>query len=125
MTVLKSIIAACLMAVLFASCGADSKEKIIADAETGMEEMVNLLEGIKDKATAEAAKPKLEALAERMNKLKSRADALQIPEEDMKKAMEGSEKIKGLMGKLMGSMMRIGMNKEISGVLEDTMKKMN
>ncbi|MCM8541202.1 MAG: hypothetical protein NE328_13080 [Lentisphaeraceae bacterium] len=124
MTIFKSIIAACVMAVLFVSCGADSKEKIIADAEVGMEEMVNLLEGIKDKATAEAAKPKLEALAERMNKLKDRADALKIPKADLDKEMQASEKIKGLMGKLMGSMMRIGMNKEISGVLEDTMKKM-
>ena len=126
MTVFKSLISACLMAVLFASCGADSKEKVTEDALSAMEEMVTILEGVKDKATAETAKPKLEALAKKVEGLKDRQKALNISDDDMKKEMEKhKERMGKLMGKMMATMMKIGTNKEINEVLGETMSKIN
>ena len=126
MTLFKTIITACFAAFLFASCGADTKEKIAQDSFSAMEEMVSILETISDKASAEAAKPKLEALVSKVDGLKARAKALNISDDEMKKEMEkNKEKMGELMGKMMGTMMKIGMNKEVQEVLGDTMNKLN
>jgi hypothetical protein len=128
MQTIKMTLMACLTALFLASCGADSKEKVMDDSIAGAEEMATILEGVSDKASAEKAKSKLEALVAKMDKIKTRLKALGLTEEDMQKEMQGNEKYKKkmeeIMGKLMGSMMKMAMNKEIKDVLEDTMKKL-
>jgi hypothetical protein len=129
MQTIKITLMACLTALFLASCGADSKEKVMDDAFSGMEEMVTILEGVSDKASAEKAKPKLEALATKMKKIDGRLEALGLKKEDLQKEMESDEKYKKkmetLMGKMMGTMMKLATNKEVKEILDDSMKKLN
>jgi len=124
MSLVKNVITVLFTVLILGSCGSDSKEKIAEESFIVMEEVSKLLEGVNDKATAEAAKPKLEELVGKMNSLKDRASALNLSDDEMKAELEkDKEKMENLMKKLMGSMMKISMNQEVAAVLGNTMSK--
>jgi len=116
---------ACGFAMALVGCG-DSHDKVTADSLDVISDMNDVLDGVNDKASAEAAKPELEALGERMQDIKARAEKLGEPSAEQKQALE--EKYKERMGKevgrIFGNMMRVGMNPEIAGVLDDAMNKL-
>ena len=121
MTVFKSIITACLMAMLFASCAGDSKEKIMADSKSMIKEMTEIFKSIKDKSTAEAAKPKLEALAKKGKEMEVRLKALNLDKKSMDEETKKDPEMKKLTGELMEAMGVLLANEEVQSVLQETM----
>ena len=73
---------------LVSGFGGDSHESIRKETIKAMNEMCDILGSIKDKASAEAAKSKMEKLSERMQDLKKRADKLGEPSAEVKSALE-------------------------------------
>lgn len=116
-----------VLPLLFAtSCGgADTHAKAASDSAAAMEEFADLLEGVTDKASAEAAKSDLEKLAEKMKAIEERMNALGDPSEEQLAELTKSEGMDEIMGKLMGEMMRLSTNPEAMAVLQDTMQKMD
>lgn len=120
----KSVIAFFFMALVFTSCSPDTKEKVAEDAFSAMEEVMTVLEGVKDKATAEAASPKLKKLVDKVEGIKARQKALSITDEDFKKEMEKQKDRMGkLMGKMLPTLMKISADKEVEAIIGESMKK--
>lgn len=117
--------AALVMAMLLTGCGGDSHEKVMGDMVGQMKEFAGTLETIKDEASAKAASDKLNKIAASMKDLKARADKLGKPSADVEKALkEKYEKdMTEVMGKFMGSAMRIGMNPELGKHVEKAMEE--
>ena len=91
MTVFKSVMAACLMAVLFASCGGDSKEKLLSDSKSMMKEMLEIVKSMKDEASVKSAEPKFAALVKKGKDMDARIKALNLD----KKALDEEAKKDG------------------------------
>jgi len=113
-------------ALLFAACGGDPHEKAANDALDAMEEIVTTLEGVTDKASAEAARSKLEKLQVEMKATTEKAKALgDLPPE---KAAELAEKMgarsQELMQRMMAAMMKIQSNPEAAAALDKTLDNM-
>jgi hypothetical protein len=73
-----------------------------------LDEMNSTLESVKDKSSADAAKPKLKSIAEKMKSIKERADKLgkdDKADEEIKKKYEGQMKEK--IEKMMKESMRV------------------
>ncbi len=90
-----------------------------------MEELTEVVGTIKDKASAEEAKPKIEKLKEKMDELEEEANKLKEEMSDEeKKKFEEKYKEKGLeaVGKLLKEMMRVslipGVKEALDGVLD-------
>jgi len=68
----------------------DTPEMVLKDAIKLLNDFSVVLEDIKDKETAEKAKPKLEGVGKRMKELKKRSDKLKIDElpKEEKEALE-------------------------------------
>ena len=109
------------VAMIFVASGCgDSHESVIKEQIGLMNEMADVMEGIKTKADAEAAKPKLESIASKMKDLQEKAKKMGEPSE---------EKQKELMEKYMPELMKAGMrmmsaqskmsDPEIADVLKD------
>ena len=108
---------------LLAGCGGDSHEAVMDDMIAQMNKVTAVLKTVKDEASAEAAKPKLEAIGKDMKKLKERADKLGDPAKEKEEALKTKyeEKMKEAMTGLMQEMMRIGMNPKLGEKLGDVM----
>ena len=66
--------------LIFAGCGhADSHESLAEEGVSTMNEMVVVLDGVKDEASAKSAKPTLKSLAERLNSINERQLKLPAP----------------------------------------------
>ncbi len=113
--------------LLFAGCpgGIDTPEEAIHESVSIMEDMADVLEGVKDKKTAEAAKGKLQSLKKRMDEVEKAMSGMKTPEEPdeatIKKLAEPMMKAQERLGK---EMMRIAMNPELAQVLEGAMDGM-
>ena len=119
-------IAALLLSLMpLTGCGSDPHEKAMEDMIGGMEEMVAILETVKDKESAEAAKPKLEALGKRMEATQKTMEEIGKPDEAKEKVLKEKfeKRMKEILPKVMSETMRVGMNKEFSEILGDAMKK--
>ena len=116
----KVTLAGLALALVFtvSGCG-DSPESITKDMIKAMNEMADVLESIKDKDSAEKAKPKLEALSKKMKDLKERADKLKV---DDKKKKELEEKYKDEVAKagmrLFGALAKVGSNPDAAAALK-------
>jgi hypothetical protein len=90
-----------------ASCG-DSHDKAMKDMVSGMNKLADTMEGITDKASAEAAKDKLKSLEEEMKAIKARMDKLGKPSGDAEKTLkEKYEKdLEAAMKRMMGAAMK-------------------
>jgi len=120
----KLTIAALMLALVpLSGCG-DSHEAVMEDTIECMEGVVGVLETIKDKESAEAAKSELEDFGATMKDIQQRMKDLGEPEKDqgeaLKKKYEG--RMKELIGKLMKESMRIAGNSELKNIVGEAMK---
>jgi hypothetical protein len=107
-----TITALMLSLMPLAGCGSsDSNEQALADTIACMDEMGATLATVKDKASAEAAKPIIEAAAKRLDSIKVRMKELSKPDAAQEKAMNEKygERMKEAMGKMMKESMRVAM----------------
>ena len=106
--------------------GCESKpthESVMKDMLGKMKEFVATLEGVKDEASAEAAKPKLQALSKEMKELQATASKMpKASAEEEKRLREKYEpELKELMPKMMAAGMRIASDPKLSAILKDSM----
>jgi hypothetical protein len=99
------------------------------DTVETLNEQAEIMATITDKASAEAAAEKLEALLGRMNEITRRADRLTEPRAEQKKALADAyvEKIQQAMQKIEEENQRITnlASADVNEVLEDIFKKLN
>lgn len=109
-----------LLAACLSGCG-DTHESLAQEQVSAMKDMVATLEGVKDVDSARAAKPRLKALSERMNKINEKMSKLKMPTEAQRKAMEAKhgQEMEQLMQKFVGAAMRIQFNPQIQAELAD------
>ena len=88
-----------------------------------MTKLVETLEGVKDKAGWEAAKPKLETVMTTMDRIGKDVKALGEPDEATKKELGDrvSKDVAGLQQRMMQAAMKLAQNEEIA---EDVQKFM-
>lgn len=111
---------AVLMLFVVAGCG-DSRESLAEESMSTMKDMVDTLETVKDEASAKAAKPKLQSIADKMKDIEKRQREIGMPnEKEMKElgAKYGKE-MEEIQKKLMGQMMRIAFDPKIQAQLQD------
>ena len=80
---------ACL--IFISGCG-DSHESLMRQQISAMNEAADILATIKDKSSAEAAKPKMKKIGEKLGDLKNRIDRLEKLSESKKVAFESKFK---------------------------------
>lgn len=116
-------ILACVCAMALAGCS-DSHDKVTADTLDIITDMNDVLDDVTDKASAEAAKPKLEAIGERMKDVKARADKLGEPSPEQQEQLKTKyeERMGKEMMRMFGNAMRVGTDPEIAPVLEEAMQ---
>jgi hypothetical protein len=87
-----------LALALAAGCGgaAGTHEDAVDESVAGIRELTTILEGVTDKASAEKAAPKLEALAQRLDKVAKNLEKLGKPGAAEWKRLE--ERMKGGLG---------------------------
>ena len=122
----KLTIAALMLSLMpLVGCGpSDPHEKAIVEMMECMEEMTEILAGVTDKASAEAAKPKLKAVNDRMTASKKNMDEIGKPDEAKEKMLKEKYegRMKEMMPRMMKESMRVMMNPEFSAILADAMK---
>ncbi len=115
-----------ILATLLAGCGGDTHASLMDEGVALTKELVSILEGVKDTASADAAASKVEALAAKGDSLKKRMDA--VGEPNAEQVAELGKK----MGEAMGQMMQmqtkiaaVGANPEVmkSQKLKDALQK--
>ena len=121
-----------LPTILFAACllpligCAVNYESTLQDSISIMNDMAEVLNTCKDKASAEAAIPKLESLLDDMLDLKETMEALGKPsDEDQKALMEkyGKEQMKA-NGRFQKACGAVGSNREVGTALLEFFKKL-
>jgi len=120
-----TILALVLSLAPLSGCGpSDPHEKVMVDMLDCMEEVTEVLAGVTDKASAEAAKPKLEAFGERMKGIQKDMEEVGEPDKEKEEALKEKyeKRMKEVMGKFMKEGMRIGMNPELGAVLKEAME---
>lgn len=105
--------------LLIACGGGATEDAIIEDSKDTMTEMVEVLESVKDKASYEAAKPRLDALGETLKALDAKFDAL--PEEVRKAAKERAQAELGDLAERMTAGMMKVLQFEGMGAMEGLM----
>jgi hypothetical protein len=106
--------------------GCDSKpthESVTEDSIDKMEEMVEVLKGIKDEASAKAARPKMEQIKKDMEELQKKSKALGEPPADVKQKLQEKHKaqLEKVTSEMMKEMMRIGLDPNIAPHVKDAM----
>jgi len=109
-------------------CGCESKpthESVMKESIDKMKEFASILEGVTDESSAQAAKPKLQAIGAEMKELKAKSEKLgKLPPDEEKRLKAKYEpQVKELMPKLMSQMMRIGMDPKLAPIIRDAMPK--
>lgn len=105
---------------LAAGCG-DSREDLADDSLSAMKQLEATLATVKDEASAKAAKPKLQELADELNDINARMDKLGAPSEDEMKSMidKHGKEMEQVQEKMVGHMLRITFDPKIQAVLDD------
>ena len=99
-------------AALFSGCGS-SPESLAEDMISKMEELVEVLETVKDEDTATDAVEDIKAIIADLKELKEEGEELEksMSDEEQKALEEKFEpRLKKVMGKMMGEMMRVGLS---------------
>lgn len=109
--------------VIFALCSSgcgDSHDSLTKEGMSAMTEMIGVLDGIKDAASAKAAKDKLKSIADKLKDIQQRQSKLPAPTEAEAKAMgeKYGKQMEELQMKLAGNMMRIGFDPAIRAELD-------
>ena len=121
----RTLAVACI-AVAIVSSGCDSKpthDSLAKDLMGKMKEMVAVMKGVKDEATAKAAKPKLEALKKDIEAIN--AEAAKLPKQSADEEKKFKEKYEPEIDKLMAEFategVRIGSNPTLAAELGGVM----
>jgi hypothetical protein len=106
--------------VICCGCG-DNREDLAAEQVSTMEEMVSVLQNIKDEASAKASKDKLAAVLKRMDDINQREAKLPQPTEAEVDAIDQKhgKRMEELMMKFAAEAMRIQFDPKIRAVLDD------
>jgi hypothetical protein len=88
---------------------ADTFESVTEEMIKGMNDAADLLTGIKDKQSADAAKPKLKTLGKKLADLKKRAEKLGKPTKEVEDKLKAKyeEKIKQAADRLLQETFRV------------------
>ncbi len=118
LTILALAICAAMMTT---ACGGDTRDSLASEQLKVMNDFATTLEGVKDAGSAKAAKPKLEALATRMDDINARESKLPpATEAETKALMEKRGKdMDATMMKVQSAMMKIMMDPAIQAELKD------
>jgi hypothetical protein len=119
-----TIAAMLLSLTLMIGCGpSDPHERVIEDAIDCWEKTIEILVTVTDKASAEAAKPKLEAIEKRIRTLAKQEDEVGKPDEAKRKALAGKyeERVQGVLMKTVKEMTRVRRIPGCSAVLDRVM----
>lgn len=81
------------LAAWLTGCG-DSHEAVADQTVAALNDLNEVLAGVTDKATADAAKPKIDAAAKQLGELKARAEALGQPSDSVEKDVESQYGVK-------------------------------
>jgi hypothetical protein len=121
MRVMSSVLV-CGLALALVGCG-DSHEKIVADQVAVLSEMNDVLGGVTDEASVEAAKPKFEALGERAESINTRAEKLAAPSEEQVQAIreKHNEPFQKEIGRMMANMTRLADKPEVVVAVQNAM----
>jgi len=107
-------------------CGpSDPHERVTEDLMDGMEEITGVLATVTDKASAEAAKPKLEALGTRMEAIKKEMTEIGEPDKAREEALKEKyeERIKKITAGMVKEAKRVMTNPEFRALLTDALGK--
>ena len=120
-----TITALMLSLALLVGCGSsDSPEQAMEESVTCMEEMAAILATVKDSASAEAAKPKIEAIGKRMTE--SQKVIQKLGESDALKSAtlmaKYAKRMQEATIKMAAENQRVMMNSELSKLLGEAMK---
>ena len=112
--------AAALTFVVCSGCG-DSHESLTGESLSTMKELVSVLDGVKDEASAKSAKPKLKSLMEKLKDINQRQSKLPAPTDAQVKAMDAKygKQMEEISQKLQSQMLRIAFDPKIRGQLDD------
>ena len=124
MTLTKNVLLACLITVLFTSCTKKTPiQKLVEETFLLLEEKVTILETIKDKESALAAKPKLESV---IAKLIKKCNDLNIPPDDIWSEMEyaDNERLSEYEKKWWQLFSTLRKDEEIQSILGETFEKL-
>jgi hypothetical protein len=106
---------------LAAACGGGvGSHEDAADATLdAMKEYASILESVKDKGSAEAARPKIEALSKRLDELVKRVEKLGEPKgDDARKAEEKMRAgIEGISARMEANMGRLDASPDVGAVI--------
>ena len=111
---------AALMLIACSGCG-DTHESLTGEGVATMKQIVTVLDGVKDEASAKSASPKLKALMEQLNSINERQAKLGTPTEAEFTALESKygKEMEELQQKMVGNMFRIMADPKINAVLND------
>jgi len=120
---MKRILTVLPLLFVFAACGAEGQKAIQDQIISKANEIPKILEGIKDKASWDAAKPALEKVVGAVSGLKDKLGKLP--------AVEGADKLKGeletgmsgVKDKVMAALGKMG-NVDFLGQIKDVLKKL-
>lgn len=131
MTRVFSTVPALMLALILSGCGGGATHEALADQTVGVfKNMVTSMEGIKDKASWETAKPKLTKLVDQLKTIGTSLKKLGEPTAEAKKALDA--KMEKEMGALLPKLMGMGKNfasdkdltAEVQGFMQNLMKDM-
>ena len=113
--------------VLLAGCQADTHKSIVKQQLKILDDLVQILDSVKDKRTATVAAPKLKRIAKRMKNLKERAEKLPPPTPEQLKDMmslqvEAMSQMSKQKKSMMDFQMRMASNPEAMAVLQEAME---
>jgi len=105
------VLASALMLLVANGCGGDSHESLGKEGLSTMKDMVDVLKGVKDEASAKSAKPQLQTLMDKLKSIDERQSKLPAVTDAEKKEMESKygEDGKQVMQQFMSEMMRVAM----------------
>ena len=119
--------AALMVCLVLAGCDRKDADAIMGKTVAKMEEMVTVMQGVKDEASSKAAGPKIKAIAQDMRALKKEADAAgRITASEEKKLKDKyQDRIQKASQDAAREGMRIGMNPALmTPELKDAMQEL-
>jgi hypothetical protein len=121
---LKSIVCGVAMTLgLFVQAAdEDTPDKVMKDQIVIMSEMCDVLESVKDKESAEKAKPKLEALVKKAKTIEARVQKLKVNDlpKEQKEALEKKykEEMQKTATRFFAAATKLSQDKDLAGVLK-------
>lgn len=112
--------------LIVAVLGCDSeptRESVMEDSIAKLKELASVLESVKDESSAQAAKPKLQAIDADMKEIKAKAEKMSKPsaEEDKRLEEKYRPQVMEVAERLTKEMVRVGLDPKLGPILKDAM----